>query len=146
MTSATITPGAIISKEFRNKYLKIVKAIYMSSRTGFGNINTSFCKLSIDQHEIDRKAIQFPHATNVGEFIEYCESALETGGWAIITFHGVGDNMPADLNVHQELINYLKENEDKYWVAANKDVVNTLGKIPKNNCFAQRKYDKRCEE
>ncbi len=75
-------------------------------------------RLSIDQHEVDGKAIQYPHGTNVHEFIDYCKSALETGGWAIIIFHGIGDDkMPTDINVHQELINYLKENEDKYWVA-----------------------------
>lgn len=123
--------GGLISDEFRDMYLEVVKKNFLFSRLGGGPINNDYGRLSIDQHEVQGKAVQYPHGTNVDEFIKYCESALASGGWGVIIFHGIGDTMmPTDANVHQELVDYLKNNVDKYWVAPFKDVAKFIRDNP----------------
>lgn len=130
----TTIDGTIISKKFRNRYLDLVNQYYSFSRTGFGEINNSFCKLSRSLHEVDGKAIQYDKKgidTDVNKFIEYCESALRTGGWAIIIFHALGDGLhETSIKVHQMLVSYLAANQDKYWIAPFKDVVKFIRENP----------------
>lgn len=124
--------GATMTEEFRQMYLDVIRRTYRISRTGFGEINNDYAKLSIDQHEIDGNAILFDQPSVLQPFVDYCKKALNSGGWAVIIFHGIGgDKYPTDSAVHQKLINYLKTNEDKYWVAPLRDVAKFIRENPK---------------
>ncbi len=117
---------------FKQYYLEVVQENCIASRTGGGGPNNDYERLSTSSHLIEGQAIGFPHGTNVAEMINYCESALNSGGWAVLIFHGIGDNhMPTDVCVHQQLINYLKFNENKYWVAPVRDVAKYIRQNPK---------------
>ena len=64
-------------------------------------------------------------ARNFSDLIGYCESALKTGGWTVLLFHGAGGpSHSTDRQVHQALLDYLIEN--RYWVAPLKDVAQNI--------------------
>lgn len=124
--------GELSESPFKETYLQIVQENCIASRAGGGGPNNDFEKLSLSSHLIEGQAIGYPHGTSVIEMINYCELALQTGGWAVLIFHGIGDNnLPTDTNVHQELVDYLKQNEDKYWVAPLRNVARHIRQNPK---------------
>ncbi|MBR9997893.1 MAG: polysaccharide deacetylase family protein [Cyclobacteriaceae bacterium] len=52
------------------------------------------------------------------EMIGYIEKAEQAGGLGVFTFHGVGGQyISVTREAHQELLSYLSENRDKYWIA-----------------------------
>ncbi len=52
------------------------------------------------------------------EMIELAKEAEMTNSWAVFLFHGVGgDWIPTDAQAHEELLKYLSDNRDKYWIA-----------------------------
>ena len=58
-----------------------------------------------------------PVGASGAELIAYVEDALETGGLATFTFHGVGaDYLAVSGEAHQELLDYLAAHEDEIWV------------------------------
>jgi peptidoglycan/xylan/chitin deacetylase (PgdA/CDA1 family) len=62
------------------------------------------------------------------ELIDYCDTALCTGGWAVLMFHSIGGRrMKTKRSVHRELLDYLQEH--RYWVAPVRDVASY---IPQN--------------
>ncbi|CAH0998052.1 hypothetical protein EMA8858_04187 [Emticicia aquatica] len=124
--------GSIMPENFSNAYRRLVQDIYMISRTGYGRINNDISKFAGSYtHEIDANAILFDKPSRLEPFVDYCKQALNSGGWAVIAFHGIGDkNYPTDPNVHQELVNYLKQNEDSYWVAPLRDVAKYIRENP----------------
>jgi peptidoglycan-N-acetylglucosamine deacetylase len=123
--------GAVMPKNFSDTYYSVVKGTYMISTTGFGTINDDYEKFVGGTHDIDRNAILFNQPSTLAPFIDFCKAALNSGGWAVIAFHGIGDDkMTTDFSIHQELLNYLKQNEDKYWVAPLRDVAKHIRENP----------------
>ena len=65
------------------------------------------------------------YAPTFKQILQIINKAEKVNGWAILTFHGVGNNK-RDLTIakddHLKLINYLSENQDKIWVAPVIDV------------------------
>lgn len=61
----------------------------------------------------------------LSDLIGYCEEALNTGGWTVLTFHGVGGpSYTTERHIHQALLNYLLAGP--YWVATVKDVASSI--------------------
>lgn len=59
----------------------------------------------------------FVRAPTLAQLIDYTEQAAAHGTIASITFHGVGaDHLAVDTEVHQQFLEYLAKNRDKFWV------------------------------
>jgi peptidoglycan/xylan/chitin deacetylase (PgdA/CDA1 family) len=56
--------------------------------------------------------------TDAATIIGYIKKVEETGGMGVIMFHGVGgDYITTATDVHQQVLDYLKENKKDIWVA-----------------------------
>jgi peptidoglycan/xylan/chitin deacetylase (PgdA/CDA1 family) len=67
-----------------------------------------------------------------GDFAGELEEILETGGWVIYTFHGVGEaahNHHINAGEHQKLLEYLRDHRQRYWTAPVIEVVRYLKKL-----------------
>ncbi len=125
----SLIDGSIMPENFSNIYREIVHKTYMVSRTTINNDVSKFT--GSNTHDIDANAILWNQPSTLGPFVDFCKKALDSGGWAVIAFHGIGDNkMPTDFAVHQELINYLKLNHEKYWVAPISEVAKHIRSNP----------------
>ena len=61
---------------------------------------------------------------NAKDMIPYVKEARDEGGLVVFTFHGVGgDYLLVSPEDHNELLYYLKENENDYWVAPFREVI-----------------------
>ena len=57
------------------------------------------------------------------ELIDYAESAIEQGRWAVFCFHGVGgDHIAIDAQAFQMLLDHLSASSDRLWTAPLVDV------------------------
>jgi peptidoglycan-N-acetylglucosamine deacetylase len=101
-------------------YSAAVQAYHFAARIVGGGINDSV-SVAENPLRIKAAAIGYPHGREVAPFIEYCEEAVRLRGWAVIVFHGIGDNwIPTERVVHQELIEYLQDG--RFWVAPVREV------------------------
>jgi hypothetical protein len=58
------------------------------------------------------------------EMIDFAKNAESTGGLAIFTFHGVGGQyLSVSREAHEELLVYLNENRESYWVATFRQIM-----------------------
>lgn len=61
------------------------------------------------------------------ETFGYIESAMESRSVAVFCFHGVGgDYIVTSREYHQQIIDFLKENEDQIWVATMVEIASYL--------------------
>jgi hypothetical protein len=59
--------------------------------------------------------------------IEYIESAMENRSVAVFCFHGVGgDYIVTSRDYHQQIVDYLKANEEQIWVATMVEIATYL--------------------
>lgn len=66
-----------------------------------------------------------------GDFTPELDEILDSGGWVIYTFHGVGQgshNLYIDTTEHLRLLDFLREHSRQIWTAPVIDVVNFLKK------------------
>jgi len=77
------------------------------------------------------KTIELFHVSSGGyegmsgnEMIDYARKAEEAGGLAVFTMHGVGGQyLNVSREAHDELLKYLNDQRDTYWVATFREVV-----------------------
>ena len=95
-----------------------VRACHFAARLAGGGINNP---VAINPLRIKAAVIGYPHGQVFAPFKEYCELATTLRGWAVIVFHGIGDQwFPTDRDVHQQLLEYLEDR--RFWVAPVKEV------------------------
>jgi peptidoglycan/xylan/chitin deacetylase (PgdA/CDA1 family) len=66
-----------------------------------------------------------------GDFSSELNEILDTGGWVIYTFHGVGEeahNHHINAEEHRRLLAFLRDSAAQYWTAPVMDVVKWLKK------------------
>lgn len=103
-----------------DSYSAAVQACHFAARLAGGGIN-DFVEVIKNPLRIKADAIGYPHGQEVEPFIEYCEQAVRLGGWAVIVFHGIGDEwLTTDRAVHQKLIAHLQDK--RFWVAPVREV------------------------
>jgi peptidoglycan/xylan/chitin deacetylase (PgdA/CDA1 family) len=103
-----------------DSYAAAVQTCHFAARLAGGGIN-DFAAVAKNPLRIKSAVIGYPHGQEVEPFIDYCEEAVQLGGWAVIVFHGIGDNwLPTERVVHQKLIEYL--HDKRFWVAPVRDV------------------------
>lgn len=101
-----------------------VQACHFAARLAHGGINDPFL-VARNPLRIKAATIGYPHGRDAAPFIEYCEEAARLRGWAVIAFHGIGDQwLPTDRGVHQQLIEYLQDR--RFWVAPVKEVARSI--------------------
>ena len=60
----------------------------------------------------------FPETVTGADLIAYVEDAHRRGGLAVLGFHGVGgDYLKVTAEAHQQLVKYLADHRDVFWVA-----------------------------
>lgn len=60
----------------------------------------------------------FPETVTGADLIAYVEDAHRRGGLAVLGFHGVGgDYLKVSAEAHQQLVTYLHDHRDVFWVA-----------------------------
>ncbi len=67
-----------------------------------------------------------------GDFSAELEEILDTGGWVIYTFHGVGEAAHShhiNADEHLRLVEFLRDNARRYWTAPVIEVVKYLKKM-----------------
>jgi len=69
----------------------------------------------------------FPEAVTGAELIAYVEDAHRRGGLAVLGFHGVGgDYLKVSAEAHQQLITYLHDHRDVFWVATFRQAIDQV--------------------
>ena len=89
-----------------------VKPLFSAMMVGPGEKITSMASVNI------HKMTDWPVYDVTGkELIDYVKDAAENGTIANITFHGVGgDYLKVSPKAHEQLVRYLADNQDVYWV------------------------------
>jgi len=103
-------------------YINVVEKNFISARGVVGNLVS---KSDIDYFNIDSYAVD---GNSADDLIDLVEDARRSGKMLVFMFHGVGGGHPinVDLDVHSELLHYLKDHEKDIWVVPMVDVVQYL--------------------
>jgi peptidoglycan/xylan/chitin deacetylase (PgdA/CDA1 family) len=103
-----------------DSFSSAVLACHFAARLAGGGINDP-AHVATNLLRIKAEAIGYPHGQEVGPFIEFFEQAARLRGWAVVVFHGIGDQwLPTERVVHQQLIEHLQDR--RFWVAPVKEV------------------------
>ena len=118
--------GTGTNVEARARYLKLVQETFWAARSVAGGPATREQVLK-NPYTIPAQALTFGYE-NSDKAIEYCENAAATGEWAVLIFHYIVEGKPQSANdtnrqIHREILDYLADNSDKFWVAPFRDVV-----------------------
>lgn len=101
-----------------DSYLSAVRACHFAARLAISGINDPFL---VNPLKIKAAVLGRPPVQEVEPFIEYCEQAARLRGWAVVVFHGIGDQWLTTARVvHQRLIEHLQDG--RFWVAPVKEV------------------------
>jgi peptidoglycan/xylan/chitin deacetylase (PgdA/CDA1 family) len=93
-------------------YVEQIKSDFVAIKAYAGGV-------AIDMDSLDPHAVGVftPLETSGEQLIAVVRQAAENGTVANITFHGVGgDHLPVSRDAHEQLLQYLADNEDIYWV------------------------------
>lgn len=103
-----------------NSFSVAIRSCHFAARLVGGGINDPSL-VAKNPLRIKGAVIGYPNGREVQPFIDYCEEAVRSGGWAVIVFHGIGDHwFPTARAVHQKLIEHLQDK--RFWVAPVREV------------------------
>jgi peptidoglycan/xylan/chitin deacetylase (PgdA/CDA1 family) len=101
-----------------------IRACHFAARLAGGGINDPSV-VAENPLRIKAAVIGYPHGREVEPFINYCEEAAASNGWAVVVFHGIGDQwLTTERIVHQQLIEHLQNG--RFWVAPVKEVARQI--------------------
>ncbi len=122
-------------------YMDLVNERYLAARTSSIGVSVPG---SVDLHDVAQKFGDYEEGATAAELIAYVDEALAQGGWAVFTFHGIGENkLDCDINefdldacalsylstsneAHEALLDYLASKQSEVWVAPVKEVATYL--------------------
>lgn len=85
---------------------------------------------AMDINLFDIPSMSITDEVPLEETIGYIESAMKNRSVAVFCFHGVGgDYIVTSREYHQQIIDYLKENEDQIWVATLVEIASYLDQL-----------------
>lgn len=97
--------------ENRN-YVEALHEVFVGIKSHLGSIPTSWASI-----EIMDMPVWTPVGSTGKELIAYAQQAAKHGTIANYTFHGIGgDHLSVSSQAHQQLLQYLNENNEIYWV------------------------------
>ena len=104
-------------------YSSAVRACHFAARLAVpaGGINDPHL-VAKDPLKINAAVLGSPNDKGVEQYIEYCEQAARSRGWAVLVFHCIGVNQARSIKrvVHQQLIEHLQDK--RFWVAPVREV------------------------
>ena len=107
------------------RYLDLARKTFWAARAGGGG-PTSRAEVLAEPHLIAAQALTYGN-DNASSSIQYCEQAASSGGWAVLIFHQIIQSpvtiaTDTRIEVHNEILDYLVANKEKFWVAPFRDV------------------------
>lgn len=111
-TERTYTAPCIDSKAGGQNYIDAVKSEFVAIKLSGGGVTA-------DMHAVDpyNVSVDFPAGITGEQLIARVKEAAEKGTMVNFTFHGVGgDHLSVTKEAHEELLKYLADNRDIYWV------------------------------
>ena len=111
-TERTLTPPCLDSQASDGNYVTTLKTEFVAMKAAMGGITANMN--SLDPYAV---SVYFPSDVTGTELINRVKAAAKKGTMANITFHGVGgDHLSVSTKAHEELLRYLADNADTYWV------------------------------
>jgi GalNAc-alpha-(1->4)-GalNAc-alpha-(1->3)-diNAcBac-PP-undecaprenol alpha-1,4-N-acetyl-D-galactosaminyltransferase len=111
-----------------DSYASAVRACHFAARLagpGVAALVNDPLQVSKNPLRIQAAVIGYPNGREVKPFVEYCEKAARAGGWAVVVFHGIGDDwLPTGRDIHQQLIEHLRD--ARFWVAPVREVASYI--------------------
>ena len=105
----------------RQSYVPVVATRFRAARAGGERPNNPDVT---DLHCLMSYAAE---GADVTDLIAYAEQAVETGAWAIFTFHGVGgDHLAVEAEAFSGLIRHLDQQRQRLWTAPLIDVADQI--------------------
>jgi peptidoglycan/xylan/chitin deacetylase (PgdA/CDA1 family) len=103
-------------------FLSAVRACHFAARLAAAEADINEPSLVAgDPLKIKAAVLGYPNCREVEPFVEYCERAARARGWAVLVFHGIGDQrLPTERDVHRRLIEHLRD--ARFWVAPVREV------------------------
>lgn len=107
----------------RQSYVPVVAERFRAARAGGERPNDPavtdlHCLMSLAAEDLSANAL-----------IQYVETAVDSGSWAIFTFHGVGgDHLSVEADAFSALVQYLAEARDRVCTAPLIDVADQVGR------------------
>jgi peptidoglycan/xylan/chitin deacetylase (PgdA/CDA1 family) len=93
-------------------YINAIKSEFVAIKALGGGVTPNMNKL--DPYAV---GVAVPVGLSGEQLIEVVREAAEKGTMANFTFHGIGaDHLSVSNEAHQQLLDYLAENSDVYWV------------------------------
>jgi peptidoglycan/xylan/chitin deacetylase (PgdA/CDA1 family) len=116
------------------RYRELVQRTFLAARAGDGG-PSSASEASSDPFGIAASAATWAN-DNPDRAIAYIESATRIrGGWAVLAFHQITTGaaraeIQTSRHVHHQIIDYVAEQPDRFWVAPFRDVYRMAIKTP----------------
>jgi len=108
----TFTAPCIDKNAGGQNYIDAVKSEFVAIKLEGGGVTPDMNKL--DPYDV---GIAFPSGVTGQQLIDIVKEAAAKGTMANFTFHGVGgDHLTTSKEAHEELVKYLAEHKDIYWV------------------------------
>jgi peptidoglycan/xylan/chitin deacetylase (PgdA/CDA1 family) len=93
-------------------YVRAVKQEFVAIKSLGGGVTPDMGEL--DPYSV---SVAVPVGLSGDQLIEMVEEAAEKGTMTNFTFHGIGgDHLSVSTEAHEQLLQYLAENNDVYWV------------------------------
>lgn len=113
----------------RETYLDLMRRTFLACRAAGGGPVAREIVLA-NPHEIPSQGPTYGYR-NADRAIEYCEKAATEGTWLVLVFHKIVDGEPVqdtqtNRQVHQEVLQHLADNPDKFWVAPFREVFRNI--------------------
>ena len=108
----TYTAPCVDKEAGGQNYIDAVKSEFVAIKLESGGVTP-------DMNTLDPYAVgvAFPNNVTGQQLIDIVKEAAAKGTMANFTFHGVGgDHLSVSTEAHEELIKYLAQNKDIYWV------------------------------
>lgn len=111
-TERTYTAPCIDSKAGGENYIDAVKSEFVAIKLSGGGVTADM--QTVDPYNV---SVDFPQDQTGERLIALVKEAAEKGTMVNFTFHGVGgDHIVTSAKAHEDLLKYLADNKDIYWV------------------------------
>ncbi|NTS77053.1 polysaccharide deacetylase family protein [Catenovulum sp. SM1970] len=111
-TERTFTAPCVDPMAGDENYVEQLKGQFAGMKASY-----SVYPIPYNQININDVPIWAPVEVSGKRLIQYVEAAAKVNGLASITFHGIGgDHLAVSNKAHEELLAYLVENKETYWV------------------------------
>ncbi|MDQ8201388.1 polysaccharide deacetylase family protein [Pelagicoccus sp. SDUM812003] len=110
--------GDTAAEHGESSFLPIADDLFVASRGVYSNLG------SIRDLDFNNTPGFDPSGKDLSASIAYLEDCYEKGTVAVFLMHGVGgDYLVTDAELHQALLDYLVENQDRFWIDTFKNVM-----------------------